>query len=335
MFYVPGVWKRLHAHWVKRAVVRNLRRLEAEQPVDVIDAHFGYPEGAGCVRAGEELGKPAFITMRGLERPILQVPGCAEQLLDALERCIGIVSVSESLKTLAVDRGIDPAKIRVIPNAVDRELFHPGDRQQARRAVGVEGHTQLVVCVAMLVEGKGQHLLVEAMARLRPTHPGLRLALVGGRAHEPHYPELLERRIKQLGLTGVIHLAGSQPPERVATWLQAANVFALPTYDEGCCNAVLEALACGVPVVTTPAGDNALLVDPPSRGLIVPVGDAVGLADALERALATNWDREAIAQFGAEYTWDAVAQHTAAFFRERHAAVGRNASPACEIPVPI
>jgi glycosyltransferase involved in cell wall biosynthesis len=333
MFYLPRVWRRLHGYWVKRAVVRNLRRLEAEHPVDLIDAHFGYPEGAGCVRAGAELGKPVFITMRGLERPVLQVPGCAEQLLEALERCTGIVSVSESLKALAVDHGIDPAKIRVIPNAVDREVFHLGDRQQARRILGVDGHAQLVVCVGMLVHGKGQHLLVEAAARLLPGHPNLRLALLGGTAHEPRYPEMVHDRIRKLGLAGVVYDTGSQPPERVATWLQAADVFALSTYDEGCCNAILEALACGVPVVTTPAGDNAILVDPPHRGRIVPIGDADGLADGLEQALATRWDREAIARFGADYTWDAVAQHTAAFFRERHPASDRNASLACEIPV--
>jgi glycosyltransferase involved in cell wall biosynthesis len=317
MFYLPGVLKGLDSYWVKKAVLPVVRALEAEGPANLIDAHFGYPEGVGCVKAGLRLGRPVFITMRGLERPALQCRGRGAQLLWAMRECHGIVCVSHSLKELALDHGIDTDKVRVIPNAVDRDLYRPGNRDEARKALGIAPGARLIVCVGMLVHGKGQHLLLRAAARLRRRYPGLRLALVGGPAHEPKYPDTLRKLAADLGLGDSLIMTGPLPPRQVVTWLRAADLFALPTFDEGCCNAVLEAMACGLPVVTTPAGDNAVLIDAPHRGLMVPINDAEGLTADIEAALKRSWDTEEIARYGADYTWDEVARQTACFFRER------------------
>src|SRR5439155_18591330 len=197
MFYLPGILKGIDSHWVTRACLPAIRRLEAQRPFDLIDAHFGYPEGVGCVTAALKLRRPVFITLRGLERPVLQTRGRRAQLLWALQQCTGIVCVSQSLKDLVESHGIDPNKMRVIRNAVDRSLYQPGDRDKARSALGVARDAQLIVCVGMLVQGKGQHLLLRALARLRPKHPRLRLALVGGPAHEPRYLETLMRMVKE------------------------------------------------------------------------------------------------------------------------------------------
>ncbi|HYT90551.1 MAG TPA: glycosyltransferase [Gemmataceae bacterium] len=320
MFYLPGVLKGLDSYWVKKAVVPAIRALEGEGQADLIDAHFGYPEGVGCVKAALKLRLPAFITMRGLERPVLRYRWRGSQLLWALKQCAGIICVSQSLRDLALVHGIDPEKIRVIPNAVDRELFRPGDRDAARATLGIDRGTPLIVCVGMLVHGKGQHLLLQALSRLRIWHSDLRLVLVGGPAHEPSYPESLRQMTKELGLSEAVVMTGSQSPQQVVTWLRAADLFALPTFDEGCCNAILEAMACGLPVVTTPAGDNAVLVEPPHRGLLVPINNAEALAEGIRQALARSWERDRIAQYGAGYTWDEVARQTARFFRERLAA---------------
>ncbi|WP_082858682.1 glycosyltransferase [Planctomyces sp. SH-PL62] len=317
MFYLPGVLKGLDSRWVKRSVVTAIREVEREGPIDAIDAHFGYPEGVGCVRASIALGRPVFITMRGLERQILPLRWRGEQLRWALRNCTGIICVSESLKKLAVDVGVPPERIEMIPNAVDRRTFRPGDRDEARRVLGIEPEDRLIVCVGMLVAGKGQHHLVEALAGLRAKDARWKLVLLGGGAHEPGYPARLRSSIDELGVAGAVLLAGSQPPEKIATWLRAADVFALPTYDEGCCNAVLEAMACGLPVVTTPAGDNEFLVSPPHRGYIVPIGRHEELERALAAAVETAWDREAIAGFGAGYSWDEAARRTLHFFQER------------------
>jgi glycosyltransferase involved in cell wall biosynthesis len=117
-----------------------------------------------------------------------------------------------------------------------------------------------------------------------------------------------------------VRILGNIPPTTVATWLRAADVFALGTAREGCCNAVLEALATGLPVVTTPAGDNAWFVEEGINGHLVPVDDASAMGDRVATALErTTWDRAAISrklmqQVG---SWDRVATSVLDFFNER------------------
>jgi glycosyltransferase involved in cell wall biosynthesis len=235
----------------------------------------------------------------------------------ALRQCTGIICVARALQELALAQDIPGEKIRVIPNAVDRQTYRPSPQGEARRLLGISGGERFIVAVGMLVQGKGHHILVRAFSRLLEKHRDLRLVLIGGETHEPRYPRELRKLIGELGLADRAVLAGSQSPQRVVTWLQAADLFALPTFDEGCCNAILEAMACGLPVVTTPVGDNAALIDPPRRGLLAPVKNADALAEVLEAALSQSWDRGEIARHGAEYTWDEVANQTGDFFRER------------------
>jgi glycosyltransferase involved in cell wall biosynthesis len=135
---------------------------------------------------------------------------------------------------------------------------------------------------------------------------------------ESAYPPRLRKLAAQLGLTEAVRFVGSQNPTRVATWLQAADVFVLATFREGCCNAVLEALACGLPVVTTAVGDNELYVAPPQHGLIVPAGDVHALELAIDTALTRTWNSRAIAQSIAQRGgWDMVATNIAEFFEAR------------------
>jgi teichuronic acid biosynthesis glycosyltransferase TuaC len=119
--------------------------------------------------------------------------------------------------------------------------------------------------------------------------------VIGSPTFERAYPDELQSRVTALRLNDHVRLAGNMPPRDVANWLRAADVFALATAREGCCNAVLEALAVGVPVVTTPVGDNAEFVRPGVSGALVPVDDAVGLASAIVQALRNReWDRRGI-----------------------------------------
>ena len=118
-----------------------------------------------------------------------------------------------------------------------------------------------------------------------------------------------------------MRFVGRIPSAEVARWLQAADVFALATSREGCCNAILEALAAGRPVVTTPAGDNAHFVRDGVNGYVVPIDDAEATAAALERALSRkDWDAEAISAGLEVGGWDDVARDVLGFFRERVAA---------------
>lgn len=317
MFYVPRVLKSLDGYWLERALAPIARSIHARAPLDLIDAHFGYPEGVGSLRVARRLGIPLFITIRGFEAEYLRKPIIGPMLADALRSAAGCVSVSHSLRELAVEHGVDPAKVRVVHNAIERSIFHPGDAAAARARLRLPPTGRLIVSVGHLISRKRHHVLVEAFARVRAHYPDATLAIIGGKAFEPEYPEQLARLAQELRVADAVRFVGNIPPAAVADWLRAADVFALGTAREGCCNAVLEALGAGVPVVTTPVGDNAHFVKNGANGYLARVDDPAGMAEALAAVFARqSWDRGRISAELAVGTWQKIARDVLDFFEE-------------------
>lgn len=317
MFYVPRFFKGYDGHWLERALYPALREPAARGQIDVIDAHFEYPEGVGAVRLARRLGLPAFITLRGLLPKCLSLPSHRPPVLRALAAADGLIAVSHSLRDVAVRQGIDPDKIAVVPNAVDTSVYCPRQRDEVRQRLGIAAGVPLIVSVGHVVPSKGFVDLVGAFARLRTRFPRARLAIVGATAIDrPHSRELADL-IHAVGLEAECVLVGQKSAEAVAQWLNAADVFALATKTEGCCNAVLESLACGTPVVTTPVGDNPRYIAPGVNGLLTPVGNVERLADAMAEALLHAWDRERISATVSSRNWDDVAHEVLGFFAER------------------
>ena len=318
MFYFPGVFKHLDGYWLSRSIRPVLRRWTREYGLDLIDAHFGYPEGVGCVRAADCLGLPSFITLRGNEVMYLQQPRIARQMLSSFKSATGIIAVSESLKAFICEHGVEEGKTRVIPNATDTSLFFPGDRANARRRLGLDPSKRMLLVVGHLIHRKGNHLVVPAVAQLRRRMPDVECFIVGGEvAAEVGYARELRRSLHARGLGTTVHLVGVKAPDEMGDWYRAADLLVLPSYREGCSNAVLEALACGVPVVTTPVGDNAKYVIPGLTGALAPVDDAVALAATIEEALHAVWDPEIISTRVTAEGWAGVARQVMDFFQQR------------------
>jgi teichuronic acid biosynthesis glycosyltransferase TuaC len=316
MFYVPRVFKSLDGYWLDRAIAPIARSSHARTPLDLIDAHFGYPEGVGSLRVARRLGIPLFITIRGFEAEYLRKPTIGPMLADALRSAAGCVSVSHSLRELALEHGVDAAKVRVVHNAIERSIFHPGDAAAARARLGFPTG-RLIVSVGHLISRKRHHVLIQAFARVRARYRDATLAIIGGKMFEPDYPSQLAKLAQDLGVGDAVRFVGNVPPPAVADWLRAGAVFALGTAREGCCNAVLEALGAGIPVVTTPVGDNAHFVRNGANGYLVPVDDAAAMADALAAVFARgNWDRERISAELAVGTWQKIARDVLDFFEE-------------------
>ncbi len=318
MLYVPGILKSLDGMWLARCLNRRLAALrEGGWCPDLIDAHFGYPEGVGAVRVAQRLRLPVFVTIRGSETEFLEDRGIASQLVGALNAATGCISVSHSLRRTIVERGVRAEHVRVIHNAVDRNIFYPADRMEARAALGVDPGVRLIVSVGHLVARKRHDVLVRAAARLAGRQSNVRLVIIGGRSHDRGHPELLERLVRELGATEQVRFLGVLDQATTASWLRAADVFSLATRREGCCNAVLEALATGTPVITTPVGDNGYFVRDGENGAIVPVGEVEAMESALAAALVRSWDRERISSKLPVGGWEDVARQVMEFFEER------------------
>jgi glycosyltransferase involved in cell wall biosynthesis len=318
MLYVPKVLKCMDGYWLYRSVLGKLRALKQDGRLDVIDAHFGYPDGVGCVRAARELGIPVFITIRGVEVDQLQTSVIGYQVRRAIDQADGCITVSHSLKTLITSTGARAENVRVIHNAVDRHVFQNRDKAAARQRLNVAVDVPLIVSVGNLLSVKGHHTLISAFAELTAHKPKAHLVIIGGPMHEPQYPHELGAQCERLSVADRVTFAGKLEPSEVASWLNASDLFALASKREGCCNAVLEALACGAPVVTTPAGDNDWFVKDGDNGYIVPVGDCRAMAGALLAGIGrTDWDRDRISAGLQVGDWNAVAGEVLEFFSER------------------
>lgn len=321
MLYVPGLLKAYDGRWLARSISSALRGLVHQRGIDLVDAHFGYPDGVGSCIAARRLDLPVFITVRGMEVDALRHKAIGPQLTSALRQAAGCICVSHSLRDVLASHGVSPEGVLVAPNAVDRSVFRPGNRLAARDQLQLSPDQRLIASIGHLVSGKRHDVLIRAMAQLHAAMPEARLVIIGAPAYDPHCPAALRRLTHELGLADVVQFAGRVHPARVPLWLQAADAFALATEREGCCNAVLEALACGLPVVTTPAGDNPYFVKDDINGRIVPIGDPAAMAEALSRVLGTSWDAEAISTSLPVAGWDSVARQVLSFFSRR---LGRN-----------
>lgn len=293
------------------------RRLHKQRAFDLIDTHFGYPEGVAATVLARAFQVPLAITLRGSELAFAAYPMRRIAMRWAFRRASRVVAVSEELGRFAIAEGAPAEQVAVIPNGVDQDTFYPRDRDLARRKYGIPDGCKLIVSAGELIEAKGHQHVAEALAEVVNDGADARLLIVGGVARGgPKYEVTLREFVERLGLGDRIRLMGWVGREDMAEMLSAADVFCLASYTEGWPNVVHEAMACGTPVIATRVGAVPEMLPSADYGLIVPVKDQPALSAALRAAIGRDWDRERIAQRGRERTWDHVSQQVFSLFRE-------------------
>ena len=273
MFYIPKYFKSLDAYWLYRSIIGELSALRRRGSLHVIDAHFAYPDGVGCVMAARQLGLPVVVTVRGVEEEYLEEASIGVKIRDALANADGCICVSHSLRERMIEAGVPESRTRVIHNGVDRGVFAPGNRESARAELGIGQGERLIVSVGNLLSVKCHDVLLRAFAALQQKMSKTRLVIIGGASYEPGEPDRLKRLCSELGIASRVRFAGRLPTAAVAAWLRAADAFALASRREGCCNALLEALSTGVPAVVTAVGDKGadIVEEGQGRNVINPM----------------------------------------------------------------
>lgn len=315
---VPGLFKGLDGWLMALGALPRLRALKRAGRLALIDAHFGYPEGYAATLLGRWLGVPVTITLRGTEQRHAQDSAIAPKLRQALERAARVFAVSDSLRQVARGLGVAPDKISVVGNGVDIAKFRPVPRASARASLGLPAECPVMTSVGGLVERKGFHRVIEVLPALRARHPGLLYLVVGGPSPEGDMTAALQHQVAEAGLQDAVRFLGPLPPEQLHVPLSAADIFVLATRNEGWANVFLEAMACGLPVVTTAVGGNAEVVCSPDLGTVVPFGDAARLQAAIDDALSREWDAQAIRHYAEANTWDRRVEVLVDTFRTLH-----------------
>lgn len=310
----PGIGRSLYAKFMAWSLRGFLQRLDAQEHFDVIDAHFVYPDGTAAVALARGLGKRIVLNARGTDiNWYPQFPLIRRQIKKALQDADGIIAVSRSLKEEMKKLGIADSDIDVVPNGVDTRTFFYTPKEQARRNLNLPVAGRVIVSAGHLLKAKGFDRLIEALPLMKDRQA--RLVIIGeGEDHA-----FLEGLIAARQLEGRVQLFGPVPQEKLRDWFGAADVFAFTSLREGRPNVVVEALACGAPVVSMNNWGLDELVDD-TDGILLDHYDPAGIAAALDRALAKDWNRPAIAAKMINSGWDKTAEQAAHIFRQ---AVGR------------
>jgi glycosyltransferase involved in cell wall biosynthesis len=283
-----------------RSVLPHLKRFKP----DLILSYYVYPEGYAAISVGKRLGVPVILGAIGSD--INRIPDRISALLTrkALREASFVLAVSEHLRDQAIRLGASPERTRAVLNGCDTSVFRLADRAAARAALGLDAESEVLVFVGWIAPTKGLRELMDAVMRLRVSHPRLQLFCIGEGAFQAE----LEAGAIDADLADRIRFLGWRTSLEVASWLAAADVFCLPSYAEGCPNSVIEALACGRPVVATNVGGIPELVNSES-GILVAPRDSEALAEALNEALSRRWDEPGISQ-RFQRGWDQVAEET-------------------------
>lgn len=290
--------------------LRTIAVLHREWKIDLLDAHYVYPDGMAAALLARHLGVPFTISARGTDINLFSsFPLIRPMIRWTLKRANGVVAVSAALKEAMVHLGVDQNKIRVIPNGVDPHRFQPVPVAEARRTLALPETGPMIVTVGSLIPAKGHDLVIRAFAQLAAHQEGLQLFILGEGAQR----HALESLVKELGVTSKVHLVGKRPNEQLGLWFSAATVSCLASAREGWPNVVMESLACGTPVVATTVGGIPEMLDNKEVGILVERTTA-SVAAGLERALAKTWDRPTIAMRTRARTWDTVAKEVEDFF---------------------
>lgn len=277
--------------------------------VDVIDAHYFYPDGVAAAWLARALGVPFVVTSRGTDLNVLaNFPRVRRQILWAAEQAAAVITVSGALRQRAVEVGISDKKIAVLRNGVDLEQFTPQDREASRRQFGASGFT--VVSVGNLVPLKGHDLTIEAVASM----PDCTLLIAGGGPLR----EALSARAAALGVADRVKLLGEVPHAQLSRLYSAADVSVLMSEREGWANVLLESMACGTAVIATRVGGNAEAITSPAAGALLGDRSSRALSDALRAFRQNPNDRAATRRHAEAFGWGAVAAGTFALLRAAH-----------------
>ena len=290
------------------AMVAEVEKCHAEAPFDILHAQYGYPTGLAALEAGRRLRLPVVVSIQGGDGH--WIGGCCRThrgamravLLGADAVLIGSESFADEVtENLGVPRGV----FAIVPGGTDTARFTP--RDEAR--LGELGDPPTLLYHGRVDARKGVFELIDALAMLRAAGRDLRLTVSG---IGPDV-EAAKSRAEGAGLAGAVCFSGYSSYDGAPDAYRRGEVFVSPTYSEGFSNTILEAMASGLPIVSTRAVGVVDCLAHERDSLLVEPRDVEGLAAAIARLLddtplRQRLARRALADVRRLYSWHAVAR---------------------------
>ena len=285
-----------------KSVIGNLLD---ENDVDLIDAHYFYPDGVAAIKLGRYFNKPVVITARGTDINLIpQHTLPRKMILWAAKNAAASITVCEALKTEMVAIGAAAEEINPIRNGVDLELFQPIDREAQRAALGIDQYTLL--SVGLLQPRKAHDLIIGAL----PMLPDVRLFIAGD---GPEHDNLVALAAK-IGVADRVTFLGSVSQAGLRQYYGAADAMVLASSREGWANVLLESMACGTPVIASNVWGTPEVVRGHAAGLLLKERTAASIAEAVTALRANPPQRSATRLYAEQFSWAETTDKQIALF---------------------
>lgn len=303
---LPKISAHLSSLLMLPSVLRAVRRLHRAKTIDLLHAHNIFPEGVTAVVVGKIMRIPVIISARGTDINEAASSGKLRcmQICWALMNADRVTAVSRALcEKISV---LAPAirDVSCISNGVNSDVFYLKDRVILREKYNINPDKRIFLFVGKFREVKGVEYLLQALDLLNKNSDlDFDMVLIGTGPLKQSYIDTVE----SYGISEKVSFLGNLNHRLVSEWLSVADIFCLPSLNEGMPNVVLEALSCGVPVVATDVGGIPDVVSS-ENGILVPPRNPMRLADALDSVVKKKWSREKVQRTVSNYTWEATTE---------------------------
>ncbi len=295
--------------WLSKILIDNRLKVvertieEHHLQFDLIHAHFTWPSGYIGVRLKEKYGKPVVTTIHenggwldqevGMNHPLIKTAWSGADALIRVNRKDVPVLQRYNEFVYAIPNGFSPA-------------FRPIDTIISREQLGLPGDAKIIFTLGGLNRRKGFNYLIDSMKQVC-SQRGDAICFIGGAGPERGS---LQGQIDRLRLGERVRLLGSVPGDQLTLWVNACDLFVLPSRNEGNPTVMFETLGCGKPFVGTRVGGVPEIITSDEYGLLVEPADPKDLAGKILIALDREWDREGILRYAKQFTWGNIVKET-------------------------
>ena len=297
--------------------INELIRKEKIQ-FDLIHAHFTWPSGYAAVKLGEKFGVPVVVTVHEDREWIKREYNSGdERIISTWQMASALIRVNRVDVPLLLEFN---DKVCYIPNGFNPNKFRVMKKEVARKKLRLPDDINVLFNLAGLYPYKGHIYLIRGMKTVVEKRDDV-LCFIGGAGP---LRNKLQQQINEFGLQDHVKLLGFVSDEELEYWMNAADIFVLPSLSEGNPTVMFEALGVGLPFVGTTVGGVPEIITSEDYGLLCPPADPECLAEKILIALDKEWDRERIREYAKQFTWENIAKRTLGIYRQVLSKEARN-----------
>lgn len=306
--HIPLTRHRFTMDFVADCLEKNLRAniQKYQKKPDILIAEYGFPDGLALAKLGRKYNIPVIFTARGSDISYFpKLPAVKKNIADYKENISGIICVSHDMKQDILNLGFDENKVTVIGNGVDTTLFMPcDDTAYIREKYGIKTK-YIISSVGGLIPRKGHDLSIQALSYI----PDTSLIIAG----QGDALESLKSLVKSLSLHDRVYFVGQKTHAELSEIYSMSDVFLLSSLSEGRANVLLEAAACGCPLVSSNVQGTSEIITHHLIGQIFTQRDPEQLAYVIKNILYNYYDRKKIRNHTFRFSWAQTGKNYADF----------------------